>query len=134
MNNPKSFSQKKNGGLEHQNTKMIISETYEGHLPSPEMMEKYNAIDPTFANRILSLTEKEQNHSHLLDRRQTKNIFISMYLGIACAFLSVLIVSYLVYLCLEKGFPGAASTIAVGVLVGIAGVFMYQRKKSKKDN
>lgn len=129
MNKPKNYREDKNHGLEHPKGKVLVSQTYEGQLPSPEMMQKYNQLDASFANRILSMTEKEQGHQHQLDKLNSKGIIFSMILGMLFAFSSVLVVSYLVYLCIENDYPKTAGVIAVGVIVGIAGVFMYKNKK-----
>lgn len=129
MNKPKNYREDKNHGLEHPKGKVLVSQTYEGQLPSPEMMQKYNQLDASFANRILSMTEKEQNHQHQLDKLNSRGIIFSMILGMLFAFSSVLVVSYLVYLCIENDYPKTAGVIAVGVIVGIAGVFMYKNKK-----
>ncbi len=131
MNKPKNFAENKNQGVDHPKGRLLISETYEGQLPSPEMMEKFNAIDPTFANRILVMAEKEQMNAHKISNKTANSFIISLFLGMFFAFFSVLVVSYLVYLCIEKGYSTAASSIAVGVIVGVAGVFLYQRKKNK---
>jgi uncharacterized membrane protein len=129
MDKLKNFNENKNKGVSHAKGHIVISESYEGQLPSPDMMQKYNQLDSTFADRILKMTEKEQDHNHKINERTSRGLMISMIAGMVFAFSSVLVVSYLVYFCIVKGFPSAAGTIAVGVIVGIAGVFMYQRKK-----
>ncbi|OWP82865.1 DUF2335 domain-containing protein [Flavobacterium columnare] len=134
MNKQKNYKENKNQGLEHSKGKLLLSQTYEGQLPSPEMMEKYNQLDPTFANRILIMTEKEQIHQHSIDKRSQFGILFSMIIGMFFAFSSVLVISYLVYLCITKDYPKTAATIAVGVIVGIAGVFLYRRNTSKKED
>lgn len=133
MNKPKKYAENKNQGVSHANGHLVISETYEGQIPSPEMMEKYNKLDPTFANRILMMAEKEQNNAHKISNKTANSFIVSLFLGMFFAFSSVLVVSYLVYLCIEKGYPTAASSIAIGVIVGVAGVFLYQRKKNKAE-
>lgn len=39
------------------NKGVSVSQTsfYSGKLPSPEMMQQYNAVEPNFANRILTI-------------------------------------------------------------------------------
>ncbi len=52
-----------------QTRKVSLTKTqvYQGAIPSPEMMEGYKNLDSTFPNRILSMAEKEQSHSHKMD-------------------------------------------------------------------
>lgn len=130
MNKPKNYTENKSQGMNPTKGHLIISETYEGQLPSPEMMEQYNHLDGSFANRILQMAENEQKHNHKIALRTSTGLLLSMAAGMVFAFLSVLVVSYLVYLCIDKGYSTTAGSIAVGVIVGIAGVFVYQRKKN----
>ena len=126
-----SKSQLPNKPNPHNVQQVSVSKTsfYQGQLPPPEMMERYNNIDVTFANRIITMAENEAKHSHKIENRTSNVMLISMILGMLFAFASVLIVCFLVYFALANGFSVAASTIAVGVIVGIAGIFLYRKQK-----
>ena len=43
-------------------------EAYIGPIPPPEMLAKYNEIDPGFAGRIMNMAEGEQSHRHKTEK------------------------------------------------------------------
>lgn len=46
------------------------SEFYAGPFPSPEMLRKYNEIDPGLVNRIFDYAERDQEHRHSIEREK----------------------------------------------------------------
>lgn len=49
------------------------SEHFEGPIPHPELLERYNSIVPGAAERILQMAEKEQAHRHKIDAQEESN-------------------------------------------------------------
>ena len=47
----------------------IISEKFAGPLPHPEHLQQYEAIQPGLADRIVTMTEKQLEHSHKMESR-----------------------------------------------------------------
>lgn len=98
----------------------ITASVYSGPLPDPESFGKYDKVLPGAAERILSLTEKEQEHRHHMEERQLKLESRDSLLGIITGtLLGVfgLVVGSLVAI----KAPGTAGAI-VGALFGISGV------------
>ena len=118
-----------------QRNQVSVSHTqvYRGNLPPPDMLQHFNEIDPTFANRIVSMAEKEQQHRHETEIKVTRNAVRMSITGIIFAFLSVIIMSGLVFFALLQGFAVAASTIAVGAVAAVASIFIFFRKRVKPD-
>lgn len=118
-----------------QNNAVSVQHTqiYQGHLPPPDMLQHFNQIDETFANRIVSMAEKEQINRHTNETRMTKQVGLMSLLGIIFAFLSVLVLSGLVFFAIWKGFATAASTIAVGAIAAVASVFIIFKRRMKSD-
>jgi uncharacterized membrane protein len=110
------------------------TQVYQGHLPPPDMLQKFNEIDPTFANRIVQMAEKEQLNRHLNETMVTKNVVRMSIIGVVFAFLSVLILSGLVFYSLLIGFAQTAAAIAVGAIAAVASVFIISRRKLKSDS
>jgi uncharacterized membrane protein len=133
MNKPKNYRENNNAAAKTQKGVVVSHTTYEGQLPPPEMMERYNLLDSSFANRIITMAEKEQEQQHKIQRKTTNSFIASMVLGMFFAFASVIIVSYLVYSCIDRGYSTAASTIAVGVIASVAGIFIYKDRKQKQE-
>ena len=102
---------------------------YSGPLPQPEALEKYNQIVPGAAERILKMAEKEMEQRHKSDNMMTRNAIRTTYLGIVFAFISVIILSGLVFFALYKGSDTVAATIAVGSIAAVAGVFVFFRRR-----
>ena len=45
-----------------------VSETYSGPLPHPAILQQYEAIQPGFAERLLRMAEREQDHQHEMEK------------------------------------------------------------------
>lgn len=103
---------------------------HRGFLPSPEILLQYEKIQPGFAERLLSITEKEQTKR--LEREDIKLILEEKELNterlqIIVGFLGICVVvgfcSYLAYL----DHAVVAGTVASSVLIGLAYVFISKR-------
>ncbi|MFZ4414577.1 MAG: DUF2335 domain-containing protein [Bacteroidales bacterium] len=131
------MNQKNNNLQKNQQQAIKISaekhEMFSGPIPHPELLQQYNLIDATFANRILSMAEDEAKNRHRNESRLTKSITITTYLGMSFAFVSVFVVSYLVYYSLSLGFEKAAGIIAVGSIASVASVFIFF-KRSRQNS
>ena len=93
---------------------------------------QFNEIDPTFANRIFEMAEREQRNRHINETMVTKNVVRMSLLGVVFAFLSVLIMSGLVFYSLWKGYSQTAGAIAVGAVAAVASVFIFFRRRVKE--
>ena len=64
---------------------VIQSASFNGPLPPPSLFGKYDEILPGSANRILKITEREQNQRHDWDNKaldfQNKEVSRGQYLG-----------------------------------------------------
>lgn len=102
---------------------------YSGIIPKAEELERYEQISPGFANRIISMTEQEGHHRRSLEKKVIWMGFFNSMTGLLFAFLSVVGISYLCYQFMLNNFATQAAWIAVSVLVSIAAVFRFQRRK-----
>jgi uncharacterized membrane protein len=93
------------------------------------MMQHYQEIQYDLPERIMGMAEREAAHRHRSESITTTHSIRAAYLGMALAFLSVLViagvVSYAIYCKLEW----AAATIATGVIVALASVFVYRKTR-----
>ena len=117
----------------HQVTSVVTQSIYQGLLPPPEMLEHYGRIDPELPNKLTQLAFDEAKHRHYCEKKATRAFSRSATLGMIFAFLSVIIVSFLVYYALTLGFATQAAVIATGVIVALAGVFVFRRNHRKID-
>lgn len=98
------------------NTRGIL-QSYEGPLPHPDLMEKYEKIQQGAANRILSMAEKEQEHRHTIDnqiledRKQERDTQMTGFkVGVGVVVFIVLVSAYLIYM--NKTTEGVVALIA----------------------
>jgi LPXTG-motif cell wall-anchored protein len=105
--------------------------THIGPLPPPDILSQYDTIVPGAAERILQMAEKEQQHRFDCEKKVERSAIRVTFTGVIFAFLSVLIISSLVFFALYKGFDNTAGWIAVGAIAAVASVFIFFRKKKK---
>lgn len=106
---------------------------YKGPLPEPEVLNHYNSIEPGFANRIIKLTEDEALHRRSMDIRIAWMNFTHSVFGMICALSAIAGVIWLCWFAFSIGAYTQAASIAVGVLVGIGGVFVWRNKNHKES-
>lgn len=109
-------------------------ESYSGPIPPPAELQNYELIQPGFADRLISMAEKEQNNRLNLTRlqieseiklqtRDQKLFVIGQILAFASVLSIVLLCGYAFYL----GAFDEGKIIAVSVIIGLAGLFIVKR-------
>lgn len=82
-----------------QEVKLVHQEAYQGPLPHPDLLVKYEEIIPGSAERILSMAEKEQRHRHQLENEVIKKEIAQkgrgLYFGFTLALLIIVVGAYL---------------------------------------
>ena len=113
---------------------------WQGPLPPPESLERYNDILPDAAERIMAMAEKEMEHRHkrediMLEQdeaymmKRWRISVISTILG----FLSVIILSLLVGYAIHVGADNVALGTAIGAIAAVAGLFTYSKLRQGND-
>jgi len=106
---------------------------YSGKLPPPEMMEQYNLIDSTFAERIISMSEKEQIHFHRIERTKLRIGIIMALLGMFCGVVALGVLCYLLYYSIERDNTAVAVGITA-IIASVVAIFVLQKRLNKKEN
>jgi uncharacterized membrane protein len=109
------------------------SKSFSGPLPPPESLAEYEQISPGFADRIITMAEKEQVHRHQQDEHRWPMQKKLLSRGQVFAFiLSLSIVAGGIWLLLEdKQISGFVTLLgAIGV---VAGPFVYQMRWKRKQ-
>ena len=106
---------------------------YSGPLPHPQLMREYNEIVPGSAERFINNLENEQKTRLSLNKTSTINTIIMGYIGILFAFLSVILISGLVYYSILKGFDKTATALGIGAIASVASVFVFFRRNKRKS-
>lgn len=118
--------------------RVVIAASYQqtqfsGPLPPPSILREYNEVDPTFAERIMTMTEKQSDHRRSLEQLAITSEIRRSWAGLCCGFLIALaglaVSAYLGSI----GQSAAASIIGGSTLVGLAGVFVYGTISRKQE-
>jgi uncharacterized membrane protein len=130
-----------------QQTAVFSQQTYLGPIPDPTTLAGYNQIDPTFAERVMLMAEKEQQHRH------QQNVFITEgntklnvdnvalvnkkltndRLGNGTGFASVLVIAGICVYAFHLGYATQAAAIACTVFASLAGVFVFRNIKTDQQ-
>lgn len=97
---------------------------FQGPLPPPEILAGYEEISPGFADRIMAMAEKQQEHRIRLEtsmvRRQLNQKSFGQLIGFV---ITIVILSAVVYLAIE-GHDWLAGILGTTTLLGIGHIFV----------
>lgn len=110
---------------------MVRAERHElriGPLPEAEELERYNAVVPGSAERIIKMAEKEQAHSHAMGRKKHVAAIAGMITSILLGLSAVGVCYYMIYSKIE-GIDNVMYSIAAVLGVAVGGRLYLQAKK-----
>lgn len=117
------------------------SELFSGPVPDPESLERYESINPGFADRLIKLAEDEQKSRLELNRLLVENeinnqrkTWENYRKGQLFAIIAVTQVVLLCMLGFYLGHPNSARDTAVIVIVALASVFLGKGLKGLRSN
>lgn len=99
----------------------IVSESHEGPLPSPRILQGYEHVLPGAAERLLVMAEKEQDHAHKLNVAMVQGMTNQSKLGQKMGF-SIAVFGLLVgFVCMMAGGYWGNSTLIItgGGVIGV---------------
>ena len=107
----------------------VRHEVFQGPLPHPEDLSRYDDIVPGAGHRILAMAEGEQKHVHDLDRRKINENAKDVKRGQQFAFL-VAIAAFASTVCLGYfGQSTAATAVGGTTVLGLVWAFIKGRKE-----
>lgn len=107
---------------------LMLSERFDGPMPSPRHAEQYERILPGFTDRCLSI--HENNSQSMRDnlattgRRLDRGQWFALIFALAC------LLSGLGFAAL--GYPAAGATVTTTTLVSVVGAFLYKKRTRQK--
>lgn len=114
-----------------QEVKLVHQEAYQGPLPHPDLLVKYEEIIPGSAERILSMAEKEQQHRHQLENEVIKKEIAQkgrgLNFGFTLALLIVVVGAYL--LIIDKSLQGFS--LILGSIAMIIAPFFFNKNNNQ---
>ena len=108
---------------------LIVSEQFQGPLPSPKHLEQYNKIVPGAANRIIEMAEKEQAHQHEWNNKSLRLASRQTARGQWMAFILSLVLVAVAVWTIFAGHPTVGGIIFGTTVVGLAAAFISQTAK-----
>lgn len=115
--------------------KQFVQQSISVPLHAPVFLKEYGTVDPSFPERILSMTEKEQVHQHQKENRELKmqekkllHTIFEVYLGVFVAAVIALSFCYGGIHVILEGYPYTGLTVLGGVIVALVLAFIQGRK------
>ena len=109
----------------HSRQSIETATSWTGPIPPPDALERYEAILPGTADRILSMAETQMEHRIQLEKKVVGGDSIRSYLGIVSALIiSLAIIAASIYL-ISKGYSWEGVSLIGIDLVGLVFVFVY---------
>lgn len=105
---------------------------YQGPIPTPEMLVHYNRVDPTFADRIMSMAEKEQERTIQLEKNKMKFGFWATAAGLIFAFVVIAGLIYTLIYAVGKEDTDTAQAIAYS-MAAVGGIFIFRKTQKSKS-
>ncbi|HII4614614.1 DUF2335 domain-containing protein [Aeromonas hydrophila] len=107
---------------------------FQGPLPPPVMLAQYEDICPGFADRIVSLTERQQGHRIDIESRSVTASIWNERLGQIFAFIICMFTLASSVWLISKDFAWSGSLLAGGTMTGLAYIFITGRKQNEKSS
>ncbi len=107
---------------------------YSGPLPPPEMLQKYNEIEPGLVNRIVAMAEAQAHHRQTLEAKVISDRGINERRGALYGFVIALVVVIGSLGLLAAGMKIEGLTGLITTIAALAGVFVYGRRSQRKEN
>ncbi len=98
----------------------VMAREFKGPIPSPDILAEYENIFPGFADRIISMAERQSSHRQEMEKIQTNaegrdsllGVIFAFLLGFCCIVACVIMVI---------NVPNAAGVIC-GSIIGVTGI------------
>lgn len=105
--------------------------SWQGPLPAPEDLKKYDTVVSGAAERIFSMAEKEMEHRH---NKENENLKVNSKLIIfstVFAFLCVIVLAGILCFAIYVHSDTGAIATAIGAIAAVVGLFTYGKSKQK---
>jgi uncharacterized membrane protein len=111
----------KQEGKTHVEQQMLVAEHHSGPLPTPDVLKGYQAVDPTFPERIMKMAEANNNASIESEKQIISGSFKSEKRGQLLAFV-LGILGLIAGLCLA--FKGLSAASVAAIITSLAPVLI----------
>lgn len=109
----------------------VASQSWQGPLPSPADLAKFDEVIPGLAERIVTMAEAEGKHSRRTQFIAVATASVSQVLGQVFALAVALGGLYAAYWLAMKDHDGVAMVVGGATITTIAGAFLQHRRNAK---
>jgi len=116
-------------------SQQVTVERFQGPLPHPAILEKYNQIVPGAAERIIKMEEEQSRHRRTIEAKVIGADSWKSILGVIFAFVIALLGLLIGGYTALKGQPFFGGTVSIAIIASVVGTFIYgtqQRKQSRE--
>jgi uncharacterized membrane protein len=107
--------------------------SFSGPLPPPQTLAAYDQTCPGAAERILAMAERQAAHRQGLEKMALHANVINERIGTCLGFLITLVAIGAGMWMLANGAEAAGVSTIIGAIAGLAGVFIYGKKKTVEE-
>jgi uncharacterized membrane protein len=107
--------------------------TYSGPIPPPDLLKKFDEIDPGRAARLMDWAEDQSRHRMAIEARVIKNDIIKSWVGLVSAFVLTMTAIILGFILIYCGHDWAGSVVSTSGLAGLAGTFIYGTSSQRRE-
>lgn len=110
------------------------AEHFSGPIPPPQLLEQYNKLVPSFAERFMAMAEKQTDHRRDLEatvvKTRIRNETRAMYL----AFVLSLVFGAGAFYLILTGYGAMGISLIIADIVALAAIFITGRVIQRKEN
>ena len=120
----------------NQKSTLVQAQHYEGPIPPPEMLEKYNQIVPGSADRILKMAEEQASHRQYLEKQVIKSDIRNSVFGIISALIISLTTLFIAFSAIKLNQQFAGAIISTLGISGLVTTFIYgtQSRRNERES
>lgn len=107
-------------------------ESFRGPIPHPDLLAKYDVVQPGLAERIVSMAEREQDHRHGIVEQAVQANVDSDRRGQWMAFAIAIAVLVAAVILGIAASPWAGGILGVLDIVTVVGLFLRRERDEKK--
>ena len=107
---------------------------YTGPLPPPDILLKYNEIEPGLVDRIVKMAENQAQHRHGLESSVILERSRSERLGQRFGFIIALVALVGSFALIAVGKDAIGITGVLGTIASLGAIFVYGRYSQRKEN
>lgn len=112
---------------------IVFSQMHKGPIPPADEFRKYEEVLPGSADRILTMAEKQSAHRQTMENRAISEGIKSSNRGQIFGFIIAILVILLGFWLMMNGKDGYGFSLMIAELVGLVGLFIYNRISEKKE-